>query len=199
VYARWRRPRRFDRNLLVIGGGAAGLVTAYIAATVKARVTLIEAHKMGGDCLNHGCVPSKALIEVARLAHAIRHAPRQGLVVGEPVVDFRRVMARVQAAIRQIEPHDSIERYTGLGVEVLEGRARLVDPWTVAVALKQGGRAAADRAQHRARHRCPATGAAVAGAGGGGLSHQRHPVGAVRHARCAAWTDRGAGWRSDRL
>lgn len=139
VYARWRRPRRFDRNLLVIGGGAAGLVTAYIAATVKARVTLIEAHKMGGDCLNHGCVPSKALIEVARLAHAIRHAPRQGLVVGEPVVDFRRVMARVQAVIRQIEPHDSIERYTGLGVEVLEGRARLVDPWTVAVAMKQGG------------------------------------------------------------
>jgi pyruvate/2-oxoglutarate dehydrogenase complex dihydrolipoamide dehydrogenase (E3) component/uncharacterized membrane protein YdjX (TVP38/TMEM64 family) len=139
VYAGWTRPARFERNLVVIGAGAAGLVTAYIAAAVKARVTLVEAGRMGGDCLNTGCVPSKALIRSARLAHHIRHAERYGLEPAEPAIDFRKLMARVRAVIRKIEPHDSIERYRALGVEVLQGRARIVDPWTVEVALKDGG------------------------------------------------------------
>ncbi len=141
VYARWRgvRPRHFDRNLIVIGAGAGGLVTAYIAAAVKARVTLVEAHKMGGDCLNYGCVPSKALIRSAKLAHQMRHGARYGLHDTEPVLSFRAVMQRVRDVIRDIEPHDSVERYTGLGVEVLQGHARLVDPWTVEIALNGGG------------------------------------------------------------
>lgn len=139
VYAGWTRPKRFERNLVVIGAGAAGLVTSYIAAAVKAKVTLVEAGRMGGDCLNTGCVPSKALIRSARLAHQIRHADRYGLEPGEPEIDFRRLMARVRAVIRKIEPHDSVERYSALGVEVLQGRARIVDPWTVEVALNEGG------------------------------------------------------------
>jgi pyruvate/2-oxoglutarate dehydrogenase complex dihydrolipoamide dehydrogenase (E3) component/uncharacterized membrane protein YdjX (TVP38/TMEM64 family) len=139
--ARWRgvRPRHFDRNLIVIGAGAGGLVTAYIAAAVKARVTLVEAHKMGGDCLNYGCVPSKALIRSAKLAHQMRHGARYGLHDTEPVLSFRAVMQRVRDVIRDIEQHDSVERYTGLGVEVLQGHARLVDPWTVEIALNGGG------------------------------------------------------------
>jgi pyruvate/2-oxoglutarate dehydrogenase complex dihydrolipoamide dehydrogenase (E3) component/uncharacterized membrane protein YdjX (TVP38/TMEM64 family) len=141
VYASWRaaRPRRFDRNLIVIGAGAGGLVTAYIAAAVKARVTLVEAHKMGGDCLNYGCVPSKALIRSARLAHQMRHGARYGMHDTEPMLSFRAVMQRVRDVIRDIEPHDSVERYTALGVEVLQGHARLVDPWTVEIALNGGG------------------------------------------------------------
>jgi pyruvate/2-oxoglutarate dehydrogenase complex dihydrolipoamide dehydrogenase (E3) component/uncharacterized membrane protein YdjX (TVP38/TMEM64 family) len=139
VYAGWTRPTRFDRNLVVIGAGAAGLVTSYIAAAVKARVTLVEAGRMGGDCLNTGCVPSKALIRSARLAHHIRHAERYGLQASEPAIDFRKLMERVRAVIEQIEPHDSVERYTALGVEVLQGRARIVDPWTVEVAPNEGG------------------------------------------------------------
>ena len=139
VFARWKRPSRFDRNLVVIGGGAAGLVSAYIAAAVKAKVTLIEAHKMGGDCLNYGCVPSKAIIKSARLAQQIRHADNYGLEAGEPRFSFRKVMARVHEVIRKVEPHDSVERYTKLGVEVLQGYARVVDPWTVEVKLNDGG------------------------------------------------------------
>lgn len=140
VYSRWQRPRRFDRNLIVIGAGAAGLVSAYIAATVRAKVSLIEAHKMGGDCLNTGCVPSKALIRTARLAHQMRHADRYGFEPGEPKLRFRETMARVRAVIAAIEPHDSVERYSSLGVEVLEGYARIVDPWTVEVASAEGSR-----------------------------------------------------------
>lgn len=139
VYAGWTRPKRFERNLVVIGAGAAGLVTSYIAAAVKAKVTLVEAGRMGGDCLNTGCVPSKALIRSARLAHQIRHAERYGLEPGEAAIDFRKLMARVRTVIEKIEPHDSVERYTALGVEVLQGRARIVDPWTVEVALNEGG------------------------------------------------------------
>lgn len=139
VYARWQRPQRFDRNLVVIGAGAAGLVSAYIAAAVKAKVTLIEVDRMGGDCLNRGCVPSKALIRSAALAHQIRHGDRYGLGAGEPQISFRDLMARVRAVIHAIEPHDSSERYTALGVEVLHGYARIVDPWTVAVTPKDGG------------------------------------------------------------
>ncbi|MBA2660644.1 MAG: FAD-dependent oxidoreductase [Nitrosospira sp.] len=138
VYARWPRPARFDRNLVVIGAGAAGLVTAYIAAAVKAKVTLIEAGKMGGDCLNYGCVPSKALIKSAKLAHQIRHANRYGLEATEPCFSFRQVMARVHEVIRAIAPHDSVERYTALGVEVLQGYSRIKDPWTVEIKFSDG-------------------------------------------------------------
>ena len=138
VYARWIRPRRFDRNLIVIGAGAAGLVSAYIAATVKARVTLVEAHLMGGDCLNYGCVPSKALLRSAKLAEQMQHADRYGLQPGVAVVNLRAVMARVHQIIAAIEPHDSIERYSALGVEVLQGHARLVDPWTVEITGADG-------------------------------------------------------------
>ncbi|HEY1057120.1 MAG TPA: FAD-dependent oxidoreductase [Limnobacter sp.] len=138
VYARWKKPARFDRNLIVIGGGAAGLVSAYIAAAVKAKVTLIEAHKMGGDCLNYGCVPSKALIKSAKLAHQMSLANRYGLEATQPKFSFKAVMQRVHDVIRAIEPHDSIERYTGLGVEVLQGYATLVDPWTVEIRHNHG-------------------------------------------------------------
>jgi pyruvate/2-oxoglutarate dehydrogenase complex dihydrolipoamide dehydrogenase (E3) component/uncharacterized membrane protein YdjX (TVP38/TMEM64 family) len=140
VYAPWadQRPKTFDRNLIVIGGGAGGLVSAYIAAAVKAKVTLIEAHKMGGDCLNYGCVPSKALIKSAKLAHQMRHASNYGLSDAAPSFSFKAVMQRVHNVIAAIEPHDSIERYTGLGVEVLQGYGRLVNPWTVEVALNDG-------------------------------------------------------------
>lgn len=135
----WKRPKRFDRNLIVIGAGSAGLVSAYIAASAKAKVTLIEAHRMGGDCLNFGCVPSKALIKSARIAHQMRHADRYGLEPVEPKVLFSSVMERVHNVIAEIEPHDSVERYTSLGVEVLQGYAKLIDPWTVEIALNNGG------------------------------------------------------------
>jgi pyruvate/2-oxoglutarate dehydrogenase complex dihydrolipoamide dehydrogenase (E3) component/uncharacterized membrane protein YdjX (TVP38/TMEM64 family) len=140
VYARWAsvRPKTFDRNLIVIGGGAAGLVSAYIAAAVKAKVTLIEAHKMGGDCLNYGCVPSKALIKSAKLAHQMRHGAKYGLSDTTPSFSFKAVMQRVHHVIRAIEPHDSVARYTGLGVEVLQGYGKLVNPWTVEVTLNDG-------------------------------------------------------------
>jgi pyruvate/2-oxoglutarate dehydrogenase complex dihydrolipoamide dehydrogenase (E3) component/uncharacterized membrane protein YdjX (TVP38/TMEM64 family) len=139
VYAHWRRPSRYDRNLVVIGAGAAGLVSAYVAATVRAKVTLIEAHRMGGDCLNYGCVPSKALIRTAKLAQQIREADRYGLARAVPQFSFKEVMARVHSIIRAVEPHDGIERYTRLGVEVLQGHARMLDPWTIEVSLKDGG------------------------------------------------------------
>lgn len=148
VYARWKavQPKTFDRNLVVIGGGAGGLVSAYIAAAVKAKVTLVEAHKMGGDCLNYGCVPSKALIKSAKLAHQMQHAESYGLNSYSRINDedykpisFKKVMARVQAVIVAIAPHDSIERYTSLGVEVLQGYAKIINPWTVEIALNGGG------------------------------------------------------------
>ena len=141
VYARWKsvRPARFDRNLIVIGAGAGGLVSAYIAAVVKAKVTLVEAHKMGGDCLHYGCVPSKALIRSAKLAQQMQHGAKYGLSDSTPVFSFKAVMQRIHAVIRAIEPHDSVERYTGLGVEVLQGYARIVNPWTVEIALNGGG------------------------------------------------------------
>ncbi len=132
------KPARYDRNLIVIGAGAAGLVTAYIAAATRAKVTLVEAGRMGGECLNTGCVPSKALIRSARLAQQIRQAADFGLSGAEPVVDWHRVMQRVQDVVQTIAPHDSVERYTALGVEVLQGQARLLDPWTVEVTLHDG-------------------------------------------------------------
>ena len=132
----YARPRRFDTNLVVIGAGSAGLVAALIAATVKAKVTLVERHKMGGDCLNTGCVPSKALIRSARIADYARRAPEFGLAAMDVQVDFRRVMERVQAVVRTIEPHDSVARFTSLGVDCLQGEARIRSPWEVEV----GGR-----------------------------------------------------------
>ena len=138
VYAKWQRPAKFDRNLVVIGGGAAGLVSAYIAAAVKAKVTLIETHKMGGDCLNYGCVPSKAIIKSAKLASQMRHGEHYGLSSTQPEFSFRKVMARVHRVIADVAPHDSVERYTGLGVEVLQGYARITDPWTVEIKLHDG-------------------------------------------------------------
>ncbi len=140
VYAGWHKPARFERNLIVIGGGSAGLVTAYIAATVKAKVTLIEKHKLGGDCLNTGCVPSKALIRSAKLLSHIRRAPEFGIRSAEAEFDFAEVMERVQKVIKTVEPHDSVERYTGLGVEVIEGTAKMVSPWEVDVAHNNGKR-----------------------------------------------------------
>lgn len=139
VYKGWKRPARFDRNLIVIGGGSAGLVSAYIAAATKAKVTLVEANKMGGDCLNYGCVPSKALIRSAKAAHQMRHGAHYGLDPVQPTIRFANVMDRVHAVIAKVEPHDSAKRYTDLGVEVLNGYARLIDPWTVEVALNDGG------------------------------------------------------------
>ncbi|AXY42327.1 bifunctional TVP38/TMEM64 family protein/FAD-dependent oxidoreductase [Halomonas sp. JS92-SW72] len=137
---RYARPARFDRDIVVIGAGAAGLVASYIAAAVGARVTLVEREKMGGDCLNTGCVPSKALIRAARSAREVRRAGRYGVQVGEPCVDFAAVMGHVHGAIEAIAPHDSVERYTGLGVEVLKGEARLASPWEVSVATPEGPR-----------------------------------------------------------
>ena len=131
VYRGWKRPRCYDRNLVVIGAGSGGLVTAYIGAAVKAKVTLVEANRMGGDCLNTGCVPSKSLIRSARAAHEVRTAGRYGVKASPPEIDFPAVMARIRAIIRDIEPADSPERYRGLGVDVRQGHARIVDPWTV--------------------------------------------------------------------
>ncbi|HET7863690.1 MAG TPA: FAD-dependent oxidoreductase, partial [Burkholderiaceae bacterium] len=141
VYARWaaQRPRRFDRNLVVIGAGAGGLVAAYIAAAVKAKVTLVESHKMGGDCLNYGCVPSKALIRTATLLRQMRHAADYGIAQAQATVDFAQVMERVARVVRAVEPHDSVARYTALGVDVVAGHARIVNPWTVQVARTDGG------------------------------------------------------------
>ena len=138
VYARWARPASFDRNIVVIGAGSAGLVTAYIAAAVKAKVTLVEKHRMGGDCLNTGCVPSKALIRSAKLLSHIRRAQQFGLQEASARFDFAEVMERVQRVVRTVEPHDSVERYTGLGVECIEGTAKITSPWTVEVASAQG-------------------------------------------------------------
>jgi pyruvate/2-oxoglutarate dehydrogenase complex dihydrolipoamide dehydrogenase (E3) component/uncharacterized membrane protein YdjX (TVP38/TMEM64 family) len=140
VYARWNhlKPKTFDRNLIVIGGGAGGLVAALIAAAVKAKVTLVEAHKMGGDCLNFGCVPSKALIKSAKLAHQMKHGSAYGLTDTTVVFSFKAVMQRIHQVIAEIAPHDSVERFTGLGVDVLQGYAKIVNPWTVEIALNDG-------------------------------------------------------------
>jgi pyruvate/2-oxoglutarate dehydrogenase complex dihydrolipoamide dehydrogenase (E3) component/uncharacterized membrane protein YdjX (TVP38/TMEM64 family) len=138
VYAKWQKPARFDRNIVVIGGGSAGLVTAYIAAAVKARVTLVERHKLGGDCLNTGCVPSKALIRSARLLSHMARSKEFGIASARADFDFAAVMERVQTVIRTIEPHDSAERYTGLGVDVVHGSARIVSPWEVEVTRADG-------------------------------------------------------------
>jgi len=135
VYAKWAplRPAKTDYNLVVIGAGSAGLVSAYIAAATKAKVALVEKHRMGGDCLNTGCVPSKALLRSARLLSHIARSKEFGIAEASVRFDFADVMQRVQRVVRTVEPHDSVERYTGLGVEVIEGAARITSPWTVEV------------------------------------------------------------------
>ncbi len=138
VYAAWTKPRRFDRNLVVIGGGSAGLVTAYIAAAVKAKVSLIEKQKMGGDCLNTGCVPSKALIRSAKLLSHMARSKEFGIASARAEFDFGTVMERVQSVIRNVEPHDSAERYNELGVDVIEASAKIVSPWEVELTRSNG-------------------------------------------------------------
>ena len=138
VYAGWKKPARFDRNLVVIGGGSAGLVTSYIAAAVKASVTLVEQHKLGGDCLNTGCVPSKALIRSARFLSHITRSQEFGINAAHAEFAFADVMRRVQSVITTIEPHDSAERYTGLGVDVVHGTAKIVSPWEVDITRDDG-------------------------------------------------------------
>ncbi len=140
VYANWTKPSQFDRNMVVIGAGAGGLVSSYIAAAVKAKVTLVEGHKMGGDCLNYGCVPSKALIRSAKMAKQLKKAQSLGFTGAQGAVDFAAVMARVHRVIADIEPHDSVERYTDLGVEVLRGNARMTSPWTVEITGADGAK-----------------------------------------------------------
>jgi pyruvate/2-oxoglutarate dehydrogenase complex dihydrolipoamide dehydrogenase (E3) component/uncharacterized membrane protein YdjX (TVP38/TMEM64 family) len=140
VYAKWTRPGKFDNNMVVIGGGSAGLVSAYIAAAVKAKVTLIEKHKMGGDCLNTGCVPSKALIATAKLLSHMRRSKEFGVRSATADFDFAEVMERVQRVVAQVEPHDSVERYSALGVECVKGTAKITSPWTVEATLADGGK-----------------------------------------------------------
>lgn len=127
------RPRHFDRDIVVLGAGSGGLVSAYIGSVVKAKVSLIEKHQMGGDCLNTGCVPSKALIRSAKLMHNIQNSKTYGVQQATGEIDFARTMARVHEIIAKIEPHDSVERYSGLGVDVIEGEGRITSPWTVEV------------------------------------------------------------------
>jgi pyruvate/2-oxoglutarate dehydrogenase complex dihydrolipoamide dehydrogenase (E3) component/uncharacterized membrane protein YdjX (TVP38/TMEM64 family) len=146
VYAQWHKPPCFDNNIVVIGAGSGGLVTAYIAAAVKAKVTLIEKHKMGGDCLNTGCVPSKALIRSSRVLAQIRRSADFGITKADAGLDFAAAMTRVQAIIKTIEPHDSVQRYTDLGVDVVEGKAKIISPWEVQVTAAGGSRIITTRA-----------------------------------------------------
>lgn len=146
VYEKWPKPQKFDVNLVVIGAGSGGLVTSYIAAAVKAKVILIEKNKMGGECLNTGCVPSKALIRSTRLLADTVRSPEFGIKSIQAEFDFADIMARVQKVIKTIAPHDSIERYTRLGVEVIEGAARIISPWEVEVAAADGKQTITTRA-----------------------------------------------------
>jgi dihydrolipoamide dehydrogenase len=140
VYARWadKKPRSYDYNMVVIGAGSAGLVSAYIAAATKAKVALIEKHKMGGDCLNTGCVPSKALIRSAKLLSHIARSKEFGIDQARASFNFAEVMERVARVVNAVEPHDSVERYTGLGVECVTGTAKITSPWTVEVQTPSG-------------------------------------------------------------
>ena len=142
VYARWadKKPAHFDRNVVVIGGGSAGMVTSYIAAAVKAKVTLVERHQLGGDCLYTGCVPSKALIRSAKLLNHISRAKEFGIGRASAEWDFADVMERVQKIITAIEPHDSVARYTGLGVDCVKGSAKILSPWEVEISLENGNK-----------------------------------------------------------
>jgi len=140
VYAKWAhlKPRRFDYNMVVIGAGSAGLVSAYIAAATKARVALVEKHRMGGDCLNTGCVPSKALIRSAKLLSHIARSRELGIAEASARFDFADVMERVARVVRTVAPHDSVARYSALGVDCIEGTAKITSPWTVEVQTAAG-------------------------------------------------------------
>lgn len=133
VYEGHNKPEKFDHDIVVLGAGSGGLVTSYIGAVVKAKVTLIEKHKMGGDCLNTGCVPSKALIRSGKLMSNIKHSEKYGVQNAHGEIDFAKTMQRVHEVISKIEPHDSVERYTNLGVNVVQGEGRITSPWTVEV------------------------------------------------------------------
>jgi pyruvate/2-oxoglutarate dehydrogenase complex dihydrolipoamide dehydrogenase (E3) component/uncharacterized membrane protein YdjX (TVP38/TMEM64 family) len=146
VYARWKKPGAFDRNIVVIGAGSAGLVATYISAAVRAKVTIVEKARMGGDCLNTGCIPSKALIRSAKLLSHIRRSKEFGIRSATADFVFADVMERVQRVVRTVEPHDSAARYTGLGVEVIEGEARITSPWTVEIRTDDGVRTLTTRA-----------------------------------------------------
>jgi dihydrolipoamide dehydrogenase len=133
VHGKWLKPEKFDTNLIVIGAGSGGLVTSYIAAAVKAKVTLIEKNRMGGDCLNTGCVPSKALIRSAKFLSQASRSAEFGIKTATVDFDFAEVMERVQTIVKTVAPHDSIERYTELGVDVITGTAKIISPWAVEV------------------------------------------------------------------
>ena len=138
VFRSWKKPTHYDRNLVVIGGGSAGLVTSYIAAAVRAKVTLVEKHKLGGDCLNTGCVPSKALIRSARFLSHVARSEEFGIASACAQFEFSDVMRRVQDVIKRVEPHDSSERYSALGVDVVQGSAKIVSPWEVHIFREDG-------------------------------------------------------------
>jgi pyruvate/2-oxoglutarate dehydrogenase complex dihydrolipoamide dehydrogenase (E3) component len=133
ILRQFTKPKRFDTNLVVIGAGSAGLVTSYIAALAQAKVTLVEQHRMGGDCLNTGCVPSKTLLRSAAVTQLVRRSADFGVHTAGPTVDFAAVMQRVAQVIKTIEPHDSVERYSDLGVDCLKGSATIVSPWCVEI------------------------------------------------------------------
>ena len=124
---------KFDYNIIVIGGGSAGLVSAYIASATKAKVALIEKNKMGGDCLNTGCIPSKALIRSAKILSYIKRHQEFGIKSATAEFDFSEMMERVQTIIKKVEPHDSVERYTSLGVNCFSGQAKVLSPHEVEV------------------------------------------------------------------
>ena len=193
VYAQWTKPSRFDRNLVVIGAGSAGLVTAYIAAAVKAKVTLIEKHKMGGDCLNTGCVPSKALIRSAKFISQVKRAHELGIRSASATFDFAEVMERVQRVVKTVEPHDSVARYTELGVECIAGEAKITTPWCRGKNPER--HADADRAGHRHRRRRASLRAADSGNRAGRLLHLRRCLEPARAAAPSA----GTGRRPDRV
>ncbi len=130
---KYKKPKKFEYNQIAIGAGAAGLVTTYIAAVVGAKSALIEKHKMGGDCLNTGCVPSKALIKSAKINHQIKNASKYGITVSNTFLDFKAVMKRIHKVIADIQPHDSVERYSKLGVKCILGEAKILSPWEVKV------------------------------------------------------------------
>lgn len=146
IFSKWNKPGKFDYNLLVVGAGSAGLVSSYIAAALKAKVALIEQHKMGGDCLNTGCVPSKALIRSTRFLAQLTRSPEFGIKSAKAEFEFAEIMERVQNIIKIVAPHDSIERYSQLGVDVVTGFARLISPWEVEVTTESETRIITTRA-----------------------------------------------------
>lgn len=133
MFHRYKKPKCFEFNLVVVGAGSAGLVAAYMAASMKAKVALIEKDRMGGDCLHTGCVPSKTFLHSARVLSHLRRSSEYGLGSAEVAVDFSKVMQRVRSVVEQIAPKDSVERYSKLGVKCFSGEAFLRSPYEVEV------------------------------------------------------------------